>query len=104
MDKEKLLEQMRDEGYDEGLEYAESEGMNLGYLAMSLMILALVIFNLFVHENSYSILALSNTFIAAKAYSHYKVLKDKISKYTCIIAGIASALFLLFHIPYALEK
>lgn len=102
MDKEKILEQMRKENIDEGLEHAQNHGLRIGHKIFIIMTLGLIIFNLFAGENNSSLQALFFAFVAAESHSHYNFSNEMKYEIVCIAASIVSVILLIHYIIYAL--
>lgn len=94
MNKEEILEKSRLSEKDEGMEYAENLGRQIGYIAFTLLYGFIIIYNLFFGESStfHAVSSLFWTFIAAQAYGKYHFLKRKVYLVTMISGSIASVL------------
>ena len=94
MDKEKILEKSRQIHQDEGMEHAESQGREIGFIAFCILFLFLVIFNLFYGESvtTYAILSLLWVLIAGESYGKYRFTKTKLDLISAIAGSIASIL------------
>lgn len=102
MDKDKILEHVRTENIDEGVEYTKNKGLGIGYKIFLSLSIIIIIFNLFTDQKSYSVQSLFWGFIAAENHSLYKFSKDKSNKFVAISAGIACVIFFINHIIYSL--
>lgn len=98
MDKNKILAQARKESRDEGLDHARNEGLNLGYIIYLAMTSVIILFDLIMHTNSYSVYALMWAFIAANSYSRYKFDGKRWYQIAWIASTLISAGFLITYI------
>lgn len=98
MDKEKILEKARNEKVDEGIENAKNKGLSFGYKVFIFLNIILIIFNLFMGQNSYDLMSLFWGFVGAEAYSRYKFSKEKVELISLIGSLMACAGFLACYI------
>ena len=102
MDKDRILEQVRTENIDEGVEHIKNKGLGIGYMIFLALSIIIMIFNLFTGQKTYSVQSLFWGFIAAENHSLYRFSGDKSNKFGAICAGIACVVFLIGHILYSL--
>ena len=67
MTKEEILARSRNEKKDEGTEYIASRGRRWGVAAMSLMYLALIVFNWFNGQDNYQLMAVFWAYLGFEA-------------------------------------
>ena len=72
MDKDRILEQVRTENIDEGVEHIKNKGLGIGYKIFLALSIIIIIFNLFTGQKTYSVQSLFWGFIAAENHSLYK--------------------------------
>ncbi|HAZ36833.1 MAG TPA: hypothetical protein DEF85_08450 [Clostridiaceae bacterium] len=94
MDKEKILEKSREIHQDEGMEHAESQGREIGFIAFCILFIFLVIFNLFYGESVtfYAISSLFWALSAGESYGKYRFAKTKLHFISAIVCSITSIL------------
>lgn len=102
MDKNNFLEKVKKDAVDEGLQHSKLKGLQLGYKIFLGLSIFLIIFNLIMGEDTFSIQSMFWAFIAADGYSNYKFSHVKSYKIQTIFSGIASGIFLLNHILHSL--
>ena len=101
MDKEKILEKARNEKTDEGFDNAKNKGLSFGYKIFLVLNIGLIIFNLFMGQNSYALMSLFWGFVGAEAYSRYKFSKEKVELISLIASSIACVGFLINYLLYS---
>lgn len=100
MNKKEILERSRQLHQDEGMEYAESQGRKIGFVAFCILFLFLAIFNLFYGESVtfHAISSLFWAFIAGESYGKYRFTKTKLYLVSVIAGSIASFLSIVNYI------
>ena len=102
MDKERILEQVRNENNEEEKLYVRNKGLDIGYKIFLALSIVIIIFNLFTSQKSFSVQSLFWGFIAAENYSQFKFFGEKTNKLTAIFAGFTCIVFLINHIFFSL--
>lgn len=102
MDKETILAQAQKTQEDEGVTFAKHKGLANGYKIFALLSGIVIIFNLFIGQNSYAVMSLFWCFIATEAYASFQFTGEKKYRVTYLSAGIACVLFFVNHILYAI--
>lgn len=94
MNKDEILARSRKEKDDEGLREAQNKGRRIGTAAFACMVIVILIFDLIQGRNSYSVLAIFWTYIAAQSYPLYRF-TNKSSYLISTISGMVAALAFL---------
>ena len=89
MKKEEILEKSRAEKKDEGVEFALEKGRLYGITGMTLLYLALLVFNRIYEQNNSSLFEM---------FGRYRVRKNKNSLAVGIVSILMAAGFLVSHI------
>ncbi len=98
MKKEEILEKSRAEKKDEGVEFALEKGRLYGITGMTLLYLALLVFNCIYGQNNSSLFAMYWTYLAFEMFGRYRVRRNKSSLMIGIISILMAAGFLVSHI------
>ncbi|MCI8521309.1 MAG: hypothetical protein HFE51_00685 [Clostridia bacterium] len=98
MKKEEILEKSRAEKKDEGVEFALEKGRLYGITGMTLLYLALLVFNRIYEQNNSSLFAMYWTYLAFEMFGRYRVRKNKNSLAVGIVSILMAAGFLVSHI------
>ena len=99
MTKEEILAKSRNEKRDEGTEYIASRGRRWGVGAMSLMFIALSVFNWANGQDNDQLLAVFWAYLGFEAYGMYKVTHE-CSRLIAAICGLIVAV--LFAVCYVI--
>ncbi|MDO4719465.1 MAG: DUF6442 family protein [Peptostreptococcaceae bacterium] len=102
-DKEKILEKIRKEGRDEGLDYVQQRGLRSGFILFSILAIFFIAFNAYTGQRIYSLLSLLGGFVAADAYSKYRFSKSKAEFIRMIGALILCFGWLINHVADSLR-
>ena len=97
MTKEEILAKSRNEKKDEGTEYIASRGRRWGVGAMSLMFIALSVFNWANGQDNDQLLAVFWAYLSFEEYGMYKVTHER-GRLIATVCGMVAAL--LFAICY----
>lgn len=98
MKKEEILERSRAEKKDEGVAYALDKGRLYGITGMTLLYLALLIFNRCFNQNNSSLFAMYWTYLAFEMFGRYRIIKRKSSLAFGVVSIAAAILFLALHV------
>lgn len=98
MDKEEILRKSREEKQDEGLEYANNRGRELGISAMSVVMIVLVFVNVTNNESIYAVLGMYWTYLGFEALGQYRVVKERTMLVSSVAGVFAGVAFVLCHI------
>ena len=98
MTKEEILARSRHEKKDEGTEYIASRGRRWGVAAMSLMYLALIVFNWFNGQDNYQLMAVFWAYLGFEAYGMYKVTHERGRLIAAICGLVAAVLFAVCYV------
>lgn len=98
MKKEEILERSRAEKKDEGVDFALKKGRLYGITGMTLLYLALLVFNRVHKQNNSSLFAMYWTYLAFEMFGRYKVRRSKKALAGGIISILMAAVFLVSHI------
>lgn len=103
MDKEKLLEQVREEGNDEGEQHAHYRGLSIGYKIFEALMVFLLAFEGVLRRSpdtsrSAAVFMLMFAFNAAKSYARYEFSKKRKDLLFCIFEALAGAYFLIVYL------
>ena len=98
MTKEEILAKSRNEKKDEGTEYIASRGRRWGVGAMSLMFIALSVFNWANGQDNYQLLAVFWAYLSFEAYGMYKVNHERMRLIAAICGLIVAVLFAVCYV------
>ncbi len=98
MKKEEILARSRAEKRDEGVEFELGKGRLYGITGMTVLYLALLIFNWVYNQNNSSLFAMYWTYLAFEMLGRYRVIKKKSLLAGGILSAMAAAGFLIAHI------
>ena len=98
MTKEEILAKSRNEKKDEGTEYIASRGRRWGVAAMSLMYLALIVFNWFNGQDHDQLMAMFWAYLSFEAYGMYKVNHERMRLIAAICGLIVAVLFAVCYV------
>ena len=93
MTKEEILAKSRNEKKDEGTEYIASRGRRWGVGAMSLMFIALSVFNWANGQDNDQLLAVFWAYLSFEEYGMYKVTHERSRLIAAICGLVAAVLF-----------
>ena len=93
-----LLAKSRNEKKDEGTEYIASRGRRWGVGAMSLMFIALSVFNWANGQDNYQLLAVFWAYLGFEAYGMYKVTHESMRLIAAICGLIVAVLFAVCYV------
>ncbi|MDO4286430.1 MAG: DUF6442 family protein [Eubacteriales bacterium] len=102
MKKEDILAKSRAEKQDEGVEYVAGKGRYYGVKAMSVMFLALMLFNWIQGQKNEIIFALWWTYVGFEALGKYQVGHEKAYLITAVCGITAGILNAIIYILYVL--
>ena len=102
MDKDRILEQVRTENIDEGVEHIKNKGLGIGYMIFLALSITIMIFNLFTGQKTYSVQSLFWGFIAAEKHSLYRFSGDKSNKFGLyvLVLPVWYSLLIIFFIVW----
>lgn len=98
MTKEEILARSRNEKKDEGTEYIASRGRRWGVAAMSLMYLALSVFNWANGQDNDQLLAVFWAYLSFEEYGMYKVTHERSRLIAAILGLVAAVLFAVCYV------
>lgn len=98
MQREEILERSRAERKDEGMEFALDKGRLYGITGMTLLYLALLVFNRCFNQDNSSLFAMYWTYLAFEMFGRYRTIKKKSSLAIGIVSVLAAILFLAIHV------
>lgn len=90
MNKEEILAKSRRENLDEGKTNAENQGLKIGSIAFTALIVFLILFNLCTNQPNDALLAIFWAFLAAQSYPRYRFSKEKSFLVTTIGGSLLS--------------
>lgn len=98
MEKEEILAMSRAEKKDEGAEYVMDKGRRYGIAAMTMIYLALLVFNMIYHQNSYTLFAMYWIYLGFEFLGRYKVTKKSVLLCGSIASVVLGIVFVAVHI------
>lgn len=98
MTKEEILARSRNEKKDEGTEYIASRGRRWGVGAMSLMFIALSVFNWANGQDNDQLLAVFWAYLSFEAYGMYKVNHERMRLIAAILGLVVAVLFAVCYV------
>ena len=98
MTKEEILAKSRNEKKDEGTEYIASRGRRWGVGAMSLMFIALSVFNWANGQDNDQLLAVFWAYLSFEEYGMYKVNHERMRLIAAILGLVAAVLFAVCYV------
>ena len=98
MTKEEILAKSRNEKKDEGTEYIASRGRRWGVGAMSLMFIALSVFNWANGQDNDQLLAVFWAYLSFEEYGMYKVNHERMRLIAAICGLIVAVLFAVCYV------
>ena len=98
MTKEEILARSRNEKKDEGTEYIASRGLRWGVAAMSLMFIALSVFNWANGQDNDQLLAVFWAYLSFEEYGMYKVTHERSRLIAAILGLVAAVLFAVCYV------
>lgn len=98
MEKEEILAMSRAEKKDEGAEYVMDKGRRYGIAAMTMIYLALLVFNMIYHQNSYTLFAMYWIYVGFEFLGRYKVTKKSVLLCGSIASVVLGIVFVAVHI------
>ena len=98
MTKEEILARSRNEKKDEGTEYIASRGRRWGVGAMSLMFIALSVFNWANGQDNDQLLAVFWAYLSFEVYGMYKVTHERSRLIAAILGLVAAVLFAVCYV------
>lgn len=98
MQKEKILARSRAEKKDEGMEYSMNRGRLYGMAAMTVIYIALFVFNWIYHQKNYSLFAMYWVYLGFESLGRYTIIKKPVLLFCFILSIIIGILFIAAHI------
>lgn len=93
--KEEILRRSRNSKQDEGMEFIENKGRKIGFTALCVIFIFIVLFNALLGKNSNEVASLFWAYLAFESIPKYKFTHEKIYLITAIFGIIASFTSLL---------
>ncbi|WP_394863316.1 DUF6442 family protein [Paraclostridium bifermentans] len=93
--KEEILKRSRNSKRDEGMEFVENKGRTIGFRALCVIFIFIVLFNSFMGKRSDEVSALFWAYLAFESIPKYKFTHEKAYLVTTIFGIIASLASLL---------
>lgn len=103
MKKEEILARSRAEKKDEGAEYAMDKGRLYGIAAMTVVYLALLVFNWIYRQSSHALFAMYWVYVGFELLGRYKIAKKPMLLCGAVASVLMGLVFIVIHIISAVR-